>query len=84
MQLNCDFRAILFKDGVIIRIAAKVELNERRHKQLKAWATGRLLPVRLAKYAKMILLAAQADKEIGVEVGVWRGTVGRWRMRFIE
>jgi transposase len=68
-----------------MRIAAKVELCEAQRKQLKTWATGRTIPVRLAERAKMILLAAQGktDKEIGADLGIWRGTVARWRGRFI-
>jgi transposase len=68
-----------------MRIAAKVELSEAQRKQLKTWATGRRIPVRLAERAKMILLAAQGktDKEIGAELAIWRGTVARWRTRFI-
>jgi hypothetical protein len=33
----------------------------------------------------MILLAAQGktDKEIGADLAIWRGTVTRWRARFI-
>ena len=38
-----------------MRIAAKVELSEAQRKQLKTWATGRTIPVRLAERAKMIL-----------------------------
>ena len=69
-----------------MRIAAKVELTEAQREQLETWATGRKIPVRLAERAKMILLAAQGktDKEIGADVGVWRGTVARWRGRFID
>jgi transposase len=68
-----------------VRIAAKVELSEAQRKQLETWATGRTIPVRLAERAKMILLAAQGktDKEIGADLGIWRGTVARWRGRFI-
>ncbi|WP_168787465.1 IS630 family transposase [Paraburkholderia aromaticivorans] len=68
-----------------MRIAAKVELSEAQRKQLETWATGRTIPVRLAERAKMILLAAQGktDKEIGADLGIWRGTVARWRGRFI-
>jgi transposase len=68
-----------------MRIAAKVELSEAQRKQLKTWATGRTIPVRLAERAKMILLAAQGktDKEIGADLAIWRGTVARWRARFI-
>ena len=68
-----------------MRIAAKVELSEAQRKQLETWATGRTIPVRLAERARIILLAAQGktDKEIGEDLGVWRGTVARWRGRFI-
>ena len=68
-----------------MRIAAKVELSEAQRKQLETWATRRTIPVRLAERAKMILLAAQGktDKEIGADLGIWRGTVARWRGRFI-
>ncbi|MBB4518335.1 MULTISPECIES: IS630 family transposase [Burkholderiaceae] len=68
-----------------MRIAAKVELSEAQRRQLETWATGRTIPVRVAERAKMILLAAQGqtDKEIGAELGIWRGTVARWRARFI-
>lgn len=68
-----------------MRIAAKVELSEGQRKQLETWAAGRRVPVRLAERARMILLAAQGktDKEIGAELGIWRGTVARWRSRFI-
>jgi transposase len=68
-----------------MRIAAQVELSEAQRKQLETWAAGRKSQVRLAERAKMILLAAQGrtDKEIGAELGVWRGTVARWRARFI-
>src|ERR1700758_2946564 len=69
-----------------MRIAAKVELSEAQRKQLETWAAGRRVPVRLAERARMILLAAQGytDKEIGLQLGIWRGTVARWRARFIE
>ncbi len=66
-------------------IAAKVELSEGQPKQLETLGAGRRVPVRLAERAKMILLAAQGqtDKEIGADLGVWRGTVARWRARYI-
>ena len=68
-----------------MRIAAKVELSEAQRKQLKTWATARTIPVRLAERAKIILLAAQGktDKEIGADLAIWRGTVARWRGRFL-
>ena len=75
----------MYMEGELMRIAAKVELSEAQRKQLETWATGRTIPVRLAERARIILLAAQGktDKEIGEDLGVWRGTVARWRGRFI-
>ena len=66
-----------------MRIAANVELSEAQRKQLEMWSTGRTIPVRLAERAQMILLAAQGqtDTEIGAQLGIWRGTVARWRAR---
>src|ERR1700682_1024628 len=68
-----------------MRIAANVELSEAQRKQLEMWWTGRTIPFRLAERAQMILLTAQGqtDKEIGAQLGIWRGTVARWRARFI-
>src|SRR5271169_2459622 len=75
----------MYMEGELMRIAAKVELSEAQRKQLETWATGRTIPVRLAERAKMILLAAQGktDKEIGADLAIWRGTVARWRGRFL-
>jgi transposase len=69
-----------------MRIAMKVELTEAQREQLEACATGRKISVRVAERAKMILLAAQGktDKEIGADLGVWRGTVARWRGRYVD
>ena len=63
-----------------MRIAAKVELSEAQREQLETWAKGRMVPVRLAERAKMILLAAQGktDKEIGADLAIWRGMVAWW------
>ncbi|TCK32667.1 Homeodomain-like domain-containing protein [Paraburkholderia sp. BL8N3] len=68
-----------------MRIAAIVELREAQRKQLETWATGRTISVRLAERAKIIWLAAQGktDKEIGADLAIWRGTVARWRSRFL-
>src|ERR1700740_2101088 len=75
----------MYMEGELMRIAAEVELSEAHRKQLETWATGRTIPVRLAERAKMILLAAQGktDKEIGADLGIWRGTVARWGGGFI-
>ena len=66
MQLNRNSRVSFFAEGELMRIAAKVELSEAQRKQLKTWATGQTIPVRLAERAKMILLAAQGktDKQL--------------------
>jgi transposase len=86
MQLKRDLQVSSFYiEGELMRIAPGVELSDAQRKQLETWATGRTIPVRLAERARMILLAAQGqtDKEIGVQLGIWRGTVARWRTRFI-
>lgn len=69
-----------------MRIAPKVELTVDEREQLETWAAGRLVPVRLAERAKMILLCEQGktDLEVAEQLGVYRRTVSRWRARFIE
>jgi len=68
-----------------MRIAPVVVLSIEERTQLEAWASGRLVAVRLAERAKMILLATEGktDLEISGQLGVYRRTVARWRQRFI-
>jgi len=67
-----------------MRLASLITLNERERATLEKWARGKQTPVRLVTRAKMVLLAAQGwlNKDIALEVGVGRDTVGRWRERF--
>jgi transposase len=69
-----------------MRIAPEVSITEAQRAQLKAWASGRSTPVRLAERANMILLAAEGktDREIASQLHVGRRTPARWRLRFIE
>lgn len=52
-----------------MRIAPVVTITEERACQLRAWARGRGVEVRLAQRAQMILLAAQGmtDQEIAAD-----------------
>src|SRR5215213_4378483 len=68
----------------MMRVAAAVELSDEQRQQLEKQARARSVSVRLAQRSKMILLAATglSDLKIGVELGVKRQTVARWRSRF--
>ena len=68
-----------------MRIAPTVSVTDEQRKQLRAWASGRRTPVRLAQRAKIILLAADGitDKDIAADQHCGRRTVARWRARFI-
>ncbi|MBE0557897.1 MAG: IS630 family transposase, partial [Proteobacteria bacterium] len=67
-----------------MKLACSITLNETERTTLERWARGKRTPVRLVNRAKIVLLAAQGwlNKDIAVEVGVGRDTVGRWRERF--
>ena len=67
-----------------MRVAAAVELSDEQRQQLEKQARARSVSVRLAQRSKMILQAAAglSDSRIGVELGVKRQTVARWRSRF--
>src|SRR5216110_182475 len=68
----------------MMRVAAAVELSDEQRQQLEKQARARSVSVRLAQRSKMILQAAAglSDSRIGVELGVKRQTVARWRSRF--
>ncbi len=67
-----------------MRFACSITLNETERTTLEKWARGKRTAVRLMTRAKIVLLAAQGwqNKDIALEVGVGRDTVGRWRERF--
>jgi len=62
-----------------------VLLTLARREELRAWARGRSVSVRLAERARIVLLASQGrqDKEIAVLLGMTPQKAGRWRQRFL-
>ena len=69
-----------------MRTAPRVTLTETQRKQLKGYALGRRVAVRLALRAKIVLLAADGrqNKPIAAQLSVWRQLVARWRNRFFQ
>ena len=69
-----------------MKVACSITLDDRERSALEQKARGRRTPARLVTRAKIVLLAAQGwlNKDIALEVGVGRDTVGRWRTRFVE
>ena len=69
-----------------MRNACKIMLDEREHATLEKWSKGRLTAVRVLLRAKIVLLAATGmeNKDIAVQLGIGRDTVGKWRQRFAE
>ena len=69
-----------------MRIAPAIELMQNESKILRSWLRGGRTPARLMKRAKIILLAAQGERNetIAESLGVDRKQVSRWRRRFVE
>ena len=69
-----------------MRIAIAVTLTAAERILLTTWSRGRSTPARLVLRAKMILAAAQGreNKDIAMELGCTRRTVGTWQNRFAE
>lgn len=69
-----------------MRTASSITLTEKELATLEKWSRGKRTPMRLVTRAKIILLAAQGcfNKDIALDVGVGRDTVGRWRARFAK
>lgn len=67
-----------------MRIAIAMGLTDEERTRLTKWSRGRSTPARLVLRAKIVLAAAQGrqNKDIAVELGCTRRTVGRWRNRF--
>ncbi len=67
-----------------MRTASVIELTDEQRKQLQRWVRSNTVSVRLARRAKMILLAAEGmdNREIARNLDVGRIQVGRWRERF--
>ena len=68
-----------------MRIAPKVNVTAKERKTLEVMAHGRRTSVRMVERAKIVWAAAagKENREIAIELGVTRGTVARWRNRFV-
>src|SRR5882672_6905299 len=68
-----------------MRVAPEVKLSDEQRQELERRARGRMVTVRAAQRAKMILMAASGltDSAIGEELGISRQNVARWRGRFV-
>lgn len=62
----------------------RIELTEAERRYLEALAGHATGPHRLARRARLVLLAAEglSDREIGQRVGYAVGTIRVWRRRF--
>ena len=69
-----------------MRSAQSVILTKAQQDELRRYAQGRSVSVRLAERARIVLLASEGrqDKEIGDALGLTRQKAGRWRKRFLE
>ncbi len=67
-----------------MRCACAITLTDQDRATLERWSRSRSTEARLVERARIILLAAAAreNKDIAVELGITRATVGRWRDRF--
>ena len=68
-----------------MRVVKAIRLTDEERTTLMKWSRGRSTPVRLVQRAQIILAAAEGreNKEIAVELGCTRRTVGTWRNRFV-
>jgi transposase len=69
-----------------MRVARAIELGSVERSELQRLARSATTSVRLARRAKIVLLAADGweNQEIAAEVGVGRVQVSRWRDRYAE
>ena len=69
-----------------MRVAPDIVLNATEKERLEKLARSNTSSVRLARRARMILLAAQGmdNHAIAAQLGVGRVQVGRWRSRYVE
>jgi transposase len=69
-----------------MRRACAITLTDDDRATLERWSRSRSTEARLVERSRIILLAAQGreNKDIAVELGITRATVGRWRDRFAE
>ena len=69
-----------------MRTACEIRLTDEERQTLQRWSRGRSTPARLVLRSEIALLAATGmrNKEIAVQLGTSRQTVGLWRARFAE
>jgi transposase len=69
-----------------MRYAQAVVLTVAQREELRAYARGRSVSVRLAQRARIVLLASEKrpDQEIGRTLGITRQKASRWRKRFLQ
>lgn len=69
-----------------MRVAKAIALTDEQRTTLTKWSRGRSTPARLVLRAKIVLAAAggRENKDIAVELGCTRRTVGTWRNRFAQ
>ncbi len=69
-----------------MRLATPIELSTGQPAELARLARSRTTSVRLARRARIVLLAADGfqNAAIAEQVGVGRAQVGRWRSRYLD
>ena len=69
-----------------MRVAPAIELTESETNILKTWSRAGKTPARLMRRAKIIVLAAQGERNevIAEKLGIDGRLVSRWRRRFAE
>ncbi len=69
-----------------MRVAPRIELTQEEEKELKRLARSNTVSVRLARRARIVLLAAAGytNRRIAEQMGVGRIQVGRWRGRYLH
>src|SRR5437870_10537876 len=69
-----------------LRVAPAIELTDEEESELSRLARSKRTSVRLARRARIILLAAQGlqNKDIAEQLGIGRVQVARWRERYLE
>lgn len=67
-----------------MRIAPAITLSGEERATLTKWSRGRKTPARLVQHAQIVLRAAAnlENKDIAVELGCTRHTIGTWRNQF--
>ena len=68
------------------RSLVPLAITDEELAELRGWSRRPKTAQAMALRARIILLAAEewSNQEIADELGVHRGTVGRWRKRFVE